>query len=633
MTYHLGVDLGTTYTAAAIARDGRALTTTLGSRSVAIPSVVYLGGDELLVGEAAARRAVTEPGRVAREFKRRVGDSTPILLGGSPIGAELLMARMLQWVVKQVSTTEGSAPATLAVTHPANWGEYKLDLLRQAVRHVDLKVDHYVPEPVAAASFYADQRDLADGSVVAVYDLGGGTFDAALVRVEGNGFRIVGRPDGIERLGGIDFDHAILHHVSDTLGIDLDSPTLDTEDAATMSGLQQLRQDCVEAKEALSSESDVSIPVLLPNRHTEVRLTRQEFEAMIRPALNETIVALRRAVGSAGVGLDEVSAVLLVGGSSRIPMVGHLVSEQLGRPVAVDANPKDAISQGAALVAWRAARPAPPSAGSGAGSGNRRPAPPRPDPRPAPPAAAAVAAAAGPTGEQRPGVTQAGASGQRPAQTMAMPQQGFAQQGFAQQGFAQQGFAQQAPSGGGGSGPYGAAAPPAPAGGQNRNLVLAAAVLLVVVLGLVAILANQGGGDDDSANPGGGTTPTSPGGTDPEDPGTTDPETPDTTDSGNTSPVSLSALPGDDWGDEASAAWGPTCESLFASASEEVGGLDGNDIAGMCGCIYDEMSTSDVSLTEFNDFITSRSLDTSSPAFDAYNTANVDCALEAIPAG
>ncbi|HEY8548298.1 MAG TPA: Hsp70 family protein, partial [Acidimicrobiales bacterium] len=286
MTYHLGVDLGTTYTAAAVAREGRAQPAKLGGRSVAVPSVIYQGREELLFGDAAARRAVTEPARVAREFKRRVGDPTPILLGGSPVAAELLMARMLRWVVGQVTETEGAAPATLAVTHPANWGEYKLDLLRQAIRHVDLQVDHYVPEPVAAASFYAAQRDLAPGSTVAVYDLGGGTFDAAMVRAEGTSFRIVGRPDGIERLGGIDFDHAVFRHVMTSLGLDLDGE-LDDDDPAVVAGLQQLRQDCVEAKEALSVETDVSIPVLLPQRHTEVRLTRQELESMIRPALVE----------------------------------------------------------------------------------------------------------------------------------------------------------------------------------------------------------------------------------------------------------------------------------------------------------------------------------------------------------
>ncbi|MDD9368634.1 MAG: Hsp70 family protein, partial [Acidimicrobiales bacterium] len=229
MSYHLGVDVGTTYTAAAIGRDGRAEAATLGTRSVSIPSVIHLAGERLLVGEPAARRAVTDPGRIAREFKRRVGDPTPLLIGGSPVSAELCMARVVEWAVAQVSATEGSAPASLALTHPANWGEYKLDLLRQALRHLDLTVDHFVPEPVAAATAYAAQRSLPPGTVVAVYDLGGGTFDAALVRAgdsgttgiagRGSGAQIIGRPDGIERLGGIDFDQSVYRHVLAARGL------------------------------------------------------------------------------------------------------------------------------------------------------------------------------------------------------------------------------------------------------------------------------------------------------------------------------------------------------------------------------------------------------------------------------
>ena len=602
VTYHLGVDLGTTYTAAAMARDGRAQPATLGARSVAVPSVVYLAGDELLVGEAAARRAVSEPGRVAREFKRRVGDPTPILLGGSPIGAELLMARMLRWVVGQVSATEGGAPASVAVTHPANWGEYKLDLLRQAIRHVGVDVDHYVPEPAAAASFYATQRDLQPGSHVAVYDLGGGTFDAAVVKREGNSFRIVGRPDGIERLGGIDFDHAIVNYVADNLGIDLDyPPPADHDDPATLAGVVKLRHDCVDAKEALSAETDVSIPVLLPNRHTEVRLTRPEFEAMIRPAINETIVALRRAVDSAGIGLEQVAAVLLVGGSSRIPMVGHMVSTQLGRPVAVDANPKDAISLGAALLAWRAARPAPPTA---------RPAPPA-DTRPAPPVVVPLAAVAAPQAPRpapptpSPAMTPAASYQPRPA----APQQ---------------------PT----SGPYGVAmgsgGPGGPPNPQNRTWLIAG-IAAVVALLAVAILATRGGGDDDPTeatdDPSDQTTDDS---TDDSTDDTTDDTEPDL--SGDlTSFGSFEPLPGEDWGDEAQAQFKSDCEAVFGQTAEDMGVE--LDEAGICGCMYDKVAASGVSLADFNTMWAGEDMDTSSEAFQAFNTASSECAIEGLPTG
>ena len=108
MTYVLGVDLGTTFTAAAIFKDGRASIASLGNQSAAIPSVLLLKEDSsILTGEAATRRGMTEPGRVARDFKRRVGDTTPIFLGGAPQSAEALMARLLRWVADEVTARDG----------------------------------------------------------------------------------------------------------------------------------------------------------------------------------------------------------------------------------------------------------------------------------------------------------------------------------------------------------------------------------------------------------------------------------------------------------------------------------------------------------------------------------------------
>jgi len=350
MTYYLGIDIGTTYTAAAVWRDGRNEIASLGNRAPTIPSVVLLRDDEaVLTGEAAVRRAATEPGRVAREFKRRVGDPTPIIVGGTPYSADALMAKLLRWVVDQVSGVEGGPPAGIAVSHPANWGNYKLDLLRQAISIADLDDVATVSEPEAAAIHYASQARVEPGSVIAVYDLGGGTFDAAVLRKTGARWDVLGSPEGIERLGGVDFDQAVYHHVAQALGGALES--LDPDDPTAHAAVARLRQECVDAKEALSSDSDVSIPVMLPNLQTEVRLTRGEYEGMIRPALADTITAMNRALRSAKVTPDEVTAVLLVGGSSRTPLVAELVSSALGRPVAVDAHPKHGVALGAAITA------------------------------------------------------------------------------------------------------------------------------------------------------------------------------------------------------------------------------------------------------------------------------------------
>lgn len=396
--YALGIDLGTTFTAAAIWRDGRAETVSLGDRSAAIPSVVLLRQDEtFLTGDAAHRRGFSEPQRVAREFKRRLGDTTPFLLGGVPQSAEALMSRLLRWVVDEVTRREGGPPAAICITHPANWGPYKMDLMRQAARMADLDPSvTYTTEPEAAAVNYTQQQRVEQGTVVAVYDLGGGTFDAAVLRKTATGFEVLGQPEGIERLGGTDFDAAVFNHVRTALDGKLEE--LDEDDSAVINAVARLRDECVQAKEALSSDTDTTIPVLLPDVSTEIRLTRAEFEAMVRPALHGSVEALQRALRSAECTPEQVNSVLLVGGSSRMPIVAQLVGSELGRPVVVDAHPKHSVALGAAWLAGeKLAKPAatrPP---------RRQVTPPAPPVAPAQPARSAPAGV--PAAAAQPGAT------------------------------------------------------------------------------------------------------------------------------------------------------------------------------------------------------------------------------------
>jgi len=349
--YAAGIDLGTTATAAAVCRDGRAEIVPLGGAAAVIPSVVFAKEDgSALVGDAAARQAaLSGPGRLAREFKRRVGDPTPLLLGGAPWSAEALMARLLRWTLEAVTEQEGEPPARVAVTHPANWGPYKVDLLTQAVRLAEVKVDRYLTEPEAAAIAYAANERVEPGHIVAVYDLGGGTFDAAVLRTTVNGFEILGEPEGVERLGGADFDQAVLAHVATALDGAIEA--LRPNDPAVLGALARLRLACVDAKEALSTGTDASVPVMFPGIASQVVIRRPEFEAMVRPPIAETVSALRRALRSAGVTPEQVGSVLLVGGSSRIPLVADMVGRELGRPVSVDAHPKHVVALGAALFA------------------------------------------------------------------------------------------------------------------------------------------------------------------------------------------------------------------------------------------------------------------------------------------
>jgi actin-like ATPase involved in cell morphogenesis len=349
--YAVGIDIGTTYTAAAVWRDGRAEIAALGSHSAAIPSAVFLRPDgSFLTGEIASRRGLNEPGRVVREFKRRLGDTAPILVGGTPYSAAALTAKMLRSVLDAVIAREGGPPASICVTHPASWGPYKIDLMRQVVRLADIEQPvSFTTEPQAAAGFHAHRHRLEPGAVVAVYDLGGGIFDAAVLRKTSDGFGLIGEPEGIEGRGGNDVDDAVFAHVAGSIGDALER--LDRNDPAVITAVACLRAECTQAKEALSTDTDAVIQVLLPTVSAEVRLTRSELEAVVRPLLKDSIEALRRTIRSAGYAPEALGSVLLLGGSSRMPIVAQMIGSELGRPVAVDADPKHAVALGAA---WQA---------------------------------------------------------------------------------------------------------------------------------------------------------------------------------------------------------------------------------------------------------------------------------------
>ena len=363
MAFSLGVDVGTTFTAAAAWRDERVEVVALDVHRVTVPTVVLAEGDELRFGTSAAARSATNPEAVAREFKRRLGDSVPLFLAGAPYSADRLVALFAAWVVDSVSTQLGERPERVTVTHPANWTEFQRNLLSTSLGQVGLGDFDMLSEPQAAAHDFGSAAHLEVGDLVLVYDLGGGTFDVALLRRDEKGFSHVGEPTGVERLGGIDFDEAVLQHVVGNI------PPAVLEQArnvpAGRMAMAQLRRQCVEAKEGLSAEVAVDVPVLLPGLSSTVRLTRAEFEQMIRPMLRQTIDLSRRALERSGHTVGELSAILAVGGSSRIPLVSEMLATDLGASVRIDAHPKLVVARGAAR--WAGTRPR-----------TRRPATPRP---------------------------------------------------------------------------------------------------------------------------------------------------------------------------------------------------------------------------------------------------------------
>ena len=366
MTYWLGIDLGTSYTAAAVCRRGTGRLETevvpLGSRSPVVPSVLFLPGDgSVVVGEGAERRAPTDPHRVVREFKRRIGDDIPLLVDGADYPAHHLAATLVHWVWQRVVEREGEWPERVALTYPAGWGPYKTGLFARTVRDTGIGDVDVLTEPQAAAISYASREQVETGALLAVYDLGGGTFDAAVLRKDSPAtFTVFGRPEGIEGLGGVTFDEAIFEHVCAAAGVPLTE--MDPADPNVLFEVTRLRRECAEAKEALSVDTEATIPVALAGVRQRVRVTRAEFEELIRPGLYRTIEALHRAIGSVDTGGRRPDAILLIGGSSRIPLVSQMISAEFGQALAIDTDPKAVVAAGAArsLVpsAFRAATPA-----------------------------------------------------------------------------------------------------------------------------------------------------------------------------------------------------------------------------------------------------------------------------------
>lgn len=368
MGYGVGVDLGTTFTSVAVSGPDGTRVVSL-SPEMLVPSVVCQGPEgSLLTGAAAAG---VDPVLVTGGFKRRLGDPTPLVVGGVPYSAAALMAAQLRDVLDHVTSAEGGPPDMVVLTCPAIWGPYRREHFLEVPRLAGVSEFRLITEPEAAATHYSVERRLGDGEIVAVYDLGGGTFDTTILRMRSGVVEILGTPEGIEHLGGVDFDEVMLAHLNERLDGALTE--LAADDPSTAATLARIRAMCVRAKEDLSLESEVAVVVPLPSGPREVTVTRAEFEDMIRPSVVLTTDALHRTVSSAGLRAGDLAAVLLAGGSSRIPLVSQLVSEEFGKPVRVTLHPKFTVALGAAAVAVRPA--------SGAAGAPTTPATPEPVPQ------------------------------------------------------------------------------------------------------------------------------------------------------------------------------------------------------------------------------------------------------------
>lgn len=350
MSYGLAVDLGTTFTSAAIAEDDKVESVTLESHETLIPSAVHLASDgRWTVGVTALRRAEDEPDGLARAFKRSFGDPVPQILAGEPVSVEQLTARLLAWVVERVTERKGESPHTVVVTHPAHWSQSQRSLLRGACEPVVAPARlSLLTEPEAIALHTTSQSGAPAGRL-AVYDFGGGTFDATILEVSDTGFSILGDPVGLATAGGIDLDDLVFQWALDQLEPGV-LERLDRADPLVLDGLRRLRERAVEAKEALSTETDAAVSIELPTTRQRLRLPRSEFEAMARPLIVSTIEAVEEASKRAGVPVESLDRIVLAGGSSQVPLVVELVADRLGVPADSGMHPKLTVALGAATT-------------------------------------------------------------------------------------------------------------------------------------------------------------------------------------------------------------------------------------------------------------------------------------------
>ncbi|KAA9159967.1 Hsp70 family protein [Amycolatopsis acidicola] len=347
----LSVDLGTSNTVAVLSAHGMPPRVVEVDGSATMPTAVFAEEDgTLMVGRDAERRARLDPTRFEPNPKRRVDEQT-LLLGQDIVPVNETLAAVLRRVLDETTRQlGGEQPDEVRLTHPAQWGPVRRNVLLSAARLAGIKGPiHLVPEPVAAAAHFASfpGRTLAPGQALAVYDLGAGTFDVAVVGATQNGFTVLAE-DGLPDLGGLDVDQALMVHVGRE--VSHRDPQrwqrlLRPESTADRRTRRALQEDVKAAKESLSRHPQTEVP--MPEPFTDVLVTRGELEALVRPAMLRSVELLSRTVQAAGLSPDRLVGIYLVGGSSRLPLVGAMISEKLGVvPASLD-QPETAVALGA----------------------------------------------------------------------------------------------------------------------------------------------------------------------------------------------------------------------------------------------------------------------------------------------
>ncbi|MEV7550473.1 Hsp70 family protein [Amycolatopsis sp. NPDC089917] len=343
----LAIDFGTSSTVGVLSIHGRGTQVVEIDGSVTMSSAIYVDKDgTVFVGRDAERRARLDPSRFEANPKRRI-DEGALQLGDVTLPIAEAFAAVLRRVGEEAELILQRPPAQVRISHPAGWGQDRKQILHEAALKAGFGTTVLIPEPVAAAAHYASLNSgHRPSGPIAVYDLGAGTFDCAVVGVSAQGFAVLAE-DGLPDLGSLDIDQALLVHIGRE--VSHSEPArwqriLRPQSVSDRRTRRSLLQDVRDAKESLSRHQQTEIP--MPEPFGDVRVTRMELEALVRPSFLRSAELLATTIRRAGLTPDRLGGVYLVGGPSRMPLLAGLLANQLRVAPTTQDQPETAVAFG-----------------------------------------------------------------------------------------------------------------------------------------------------------------------------------------------------------------------------------------------------------------------------------------------
>jgi molecular chaperone DnaK len=347
----VGIDLGTTNSVVSVLEAGDPVVIPNAEGSRTTPSVVaFSKNGEVLVGEVAKRQAITNPDRTIRSVKRHMGTSWNIDIDGKKYTAQEISARILQKLKRDAEAYLGDTVAQAVITVPAYFDDAQRTATKEAGQVAGLEVLRIINEPTAAALAYGLDKEGADQTIL-VFDLGGGTFDVSILEI-GDGVFEVKSTHGDTHLGGDDWDQRVIDWLTTSFkndhGVDLAKDNM---------AVQRLKEAAEKAKVELSSvqQTQINLPFITATSdgplHLDYQLTRAKFQELTADLLDRCRGPFEQAIKDAGMKMDDLDHVIMVGGSTRMPAVQELVQKITGKEPHKGVNPDEVVAVGAAIQA------------------------------------------------------------------------------------------------------------------------------------------------------------------------------------------------------------------------------------------------------------------------------------------